>query len=133
MTPLPPLQLLAAAPGGASLRRMQPLLYGELTPWYRLLDPVADHADEAAAYVRALEGAGAPRGGTLLELGAGAGGNAFFVKRNFRCTLTDLSPEMLALSRALNPECEHLPGDMRTLRLARQFDAVMVHDAVAYM
>jgi hypothetical protein len=45
---------------------MEPLLYGELTPWYRLLDPVADHADEAAAYVAALEGAGAPRGGTLL-------------------------------------------------------------------
>ena len=89
--------------------------------------------DEAAAYVAALEGAGAPRGGTLLELGAGAGGNASFVKRNFRCTLTDLSPGMLALSRALNPECEHLPGDMRTLRLQRQFDAVLVHDAVAYM
>ena len=78
---------------------MEPLLYGELTPWYRLLDPVADHADEAAVYVAALEGAGAPRGGTLLELGAGAGGNASFVKRNFRCTLTDLSPGMLALSR----------------------------------
>ena len=33
---------------------MQPLLYGELSPWYRLLDPVADHTDEAAAYVQAL-------------------------------------------------------------------------------
>jgi hypothetical protein len=112
---------------------MQPLLYGELTPWYRLLDPVADHAEEAAAYVAALAGAGAPRGGTLLELGAGAGGNAFFVKRDFRCTLTDLSPPMLALSRVLNAECEHLQGDMRDLRLERQFDAVLVHDAVAYM
>ena len=112
---------------------MQPLLYGELTPWYRLLDPVADHADEAAAYVAALERGGAPRGGTLLELGAGAGGNASFIKQRFRCTLTDISPEMLALSRALNPECEHLPGDMRTLRLGRTFDAVLVHDAVVYM
>jgi SAM-dependent methyltransferase len=112
---------------------MQPLLYGELTSWYRLLDPVADHVDEAAAYVAALEGAGAARGGSLLELGAGAGGNASFVKRSFRCTLTDISPPMLALSRALNPECEHLLGDMRTLRLSRQFDAVLVHDAVAYM
>jgi hypothetical protein len=40
---------------------------------------------------------------------------------------------MLALSRALNPECEHLPGDMRTVRLGREFDGVLVHDAVAYM
>src|SRR5262245_52428459 len=112
---------------------MQPLLYGELVSWYRLLDPVADHADEAEAYVTALVGAGAPPGGTLLELGAGAGGNASFVKRHFRCTLTDLSPDMLTLSRALNPDCEHLAGDMRTLRLGRTFDAVLVHDAVCYM
>jgi hypothetical protein len=112
---------------------VQPLLYGELVPWYRLLDPVEDHADEAAAYASALAGAGAPDGGTLLELGAGAGGNASFIKRRFRCTLTDVSPPMQALSRALNPECEHLPGDMRTLRLGRTFDAVLVHDAVAYM
>lgn len=40
---------------------------------------------------------------------------------------------MLALSRELNPECEHVPGDMRSLRLDRTFDTVLVHDAVAYM
>jgi hypothetical protein len=40
---------------------------------------------------------------------------------------------MLAVSRALNPECEHVQGDMRSLRLARSFDAVFVHDAVSYM
>jgi hypothetical protein len=112
---------------------MQPLLYGELTPWYRLLDPVADHAEEAAAYGALLARAGAPTGGTLLELGAGAGGNASFLKGGFCCTLTDIAPAMQALSRALNPDCEHLPGDMRTLRLGRTFDAVLVHDAVCYM
>src|SRR4051812_9687213 len=111
---------------------MQPLLYGALTPWYDLLDPAADHADEAAVYRDALERAGAPAGGTLLELGAGAGGNASFIKQRFRCTLTDISPDMQALSRALNPECEHRLGDMRTLRLGRAFDAVLIHDAVCY-
>ena len=40
---------------------------------------------------------------------------------------------MLALSRTLNPECEHIEGDMRTLRLGRTFDAVFVHDAIAYI
>src|SRR5437899_11504976 len=40
---------------------------------------------------------------------------------------------MLELSRALNPECEHLVGDMRSLRLDRVFDAVFVHDAIMYM
>ncbi len=48
-------------------------------------------------------------------------------------TLVDLSEDMLAVSRELNPECEHLPGDMRTVRLGRTFDAVFVHDAIEYM
>jgi len=40
---------------------------------------------------------------------------------------------MLAVSRALNPECEHIRGDMRDVRLGRLFDAVFIHDAIAYM
>jgi hypothetical protein len=40
---------------------------------------------------------------------------------------------MLAVSRALNAECEHVSGDMRTVRLGRQFDAVFLHDAICYM
>ena len=40
---------------------------------------------------------------------------------------------MLAVSRAQNPECTHVEGDMRTVRLGRRFDAVFVHDAVVYM
>src|SRR5207247_10200843 len=48
-------------------------------------------------------------------------------------TLVDMSPQMLAVNRAVNPECEHLQGDIRTLRLGRTFDAVFVHDAVCHM
>ena len=36
-------------------------------------------------------------------------------------------------SRRSIPECEHVDGDMRTVRLGREFDAVFVHDAVCYM
>lgn len=112
---------------------MEPLLYRDLVPWYHLVDPVADHGDEAACYGSALERAATPAPVTLLELGSGAGNNASFLKKRFRCTLTDLSEDMLALSRARNPECEHVQGDMRTLRLDRAFDTVLVHDAVTYM
>jgi len=48
-------------------------------------------------------------------------------------TLVDLSPDMLALSKTINPELEHAQGDMRNVRLNREFDAVFVHDAVSYM
>lgn len=112
---------------------LPPLLYDELVPFYHLLDPPQDHAAEAASFTRDFERAVSPRPETLLELGAGAGHNAFHLKQRFRCTLADLSPAMLARSRALNPTCEHVPGDMRTLRLGRTFDAVLVHDAVVYM
>ncbi len=40
---------------------------------------------------------------------------------------------MREVTRALNPECKHLPGDKRTVRLGGTFDAVFVHDAVMYM
>lgn len=112
---------------------MQPLLYGDITDWYRLVDPFEDHAEEALCYQQALERAATPTPTTLLDLGCGGGHNAFHLKRRFECTLTDLSERMLDLSRELNPECEHHQGDMRTLRLGRTFDAVLVHDAVMYM
>jgi SAM-dependent methyltransferase len=110
------------------------LIYSQLAAhWYHLLDPVEDHADEAGCYETALLRGVSGSAETLLELGCGAGNNAFHMKRLFRCTLTDLSPDMLALSRRQNPDCEHLVGDMRSLRLERQFDAVFVHDAVMYI
>jgi trans-aconitate methyltransferase len=55
------------------------------------------------------------------------------MKQHFEITLVDRSPGMLDVSRRLNPECEHVEGDMRTVRLSRQFDCVFVHDAVMYM
>ena len=50
-----------------------------------------------------------------------------------RVTLVDRSEGMLAHSRRLNPGCEHVVGDMRSVRLGRVFDCVFVHDAVMYM
>ena len=108
-------------------------LYGELAPWFHLLTHFSDYAAEATYYTRLIEKAGDGRVQTLLELGSGGGNNASHMKARFECTLTDLSPEMLALSATLNPECEHVQGDMRILRLGRVFDAVFVHDAVMYM
>jgi SAM-dependent methyltransferase len=110
-----------------------PRIYGELASWFHLLTHPQEYAEEAAAYRDALLSASAVRPRTLLELGSGGGNNAFHLKRDFECTLSDLSPAMLELSRGLNPECEHVVGDMRTLRLGRQFDAVFVHDAIVYM
>ena len=40
---------------------------------------------------------------------------------------------MLDLSRQLNPAVDHHLGDMRTVRLGRTFDGVLIHDAVSYL
>ena len=108
-----------------------PRLYRDLAPWFHLLTSPDEYADEAGVYRALLEEAGDVR--TLLELGSGGGNNGSHLKRRFEMTLTDVSPEMLAMSRSINPECAHVEGDMRTLRLGRTFDAVFVHDAVDYM
>ncbi len=111
----------------------QPRLYSELAGWFHLLTAPEDYAEEAAFFTRVLtERSGRPVR-TVLELGSGGGNNASHMKRSFDLTLSDRSPEMLAISRALNPECDHVEGDMRALRLGRRFDAVFVHDAIAYI
>jgi SAM-dependent methyltransferase len=69
----------------------------------------------------------------VLELGSGGGNNASFLKRQFAMVLVEPSAGMRAVSRELNPECEHVAGDMRSVRLGRAFDGVFVHDAICYM
>lgn len=108
-------------------------LYRDMADWYPLLTPVADYAEEAAFYRRMFETHGQRPPRTLLDLGSGGGHNAAHLKATLACTLVDLAPAMLAVSRRLNPECEHVLGDMRSIRLGRAFDCVLVHDAVNYM
>lgn len=110
-----------------------PRLYRDLADWYPLLTPVGDYAEEAAFYLRLFETHCQRRPRTLLDLGSGGGHNAAHLKAALACTLVDLEPAMLALSRRLNPECEHIQGDMRSVRLGRVFDCVLIHDAITYM
>lgn len=110
-----------------------PKLYAKLASWWPLLSSPEEYAEEAEFYERALVNACDAPPRSLLELGSGGGNNASHLKARFAMTLIDRSPEMVAVSRALNPECEHAEGDMRTLRLGREFDTVFVHDAIAYM
>ena len=58
---------------------------------------------------------------------------ASHVDPNREVVLTDLSAEMLTVCQANNPNRECIAGDMRSLRLNRTFDAVLLHDAVMYL
>jgi len=109
------------------------MLYNELADWWPLCSAPSEYKEEAGIYRRALVVHSSRRPVTLLELGSGGGNNAAHLKQHFKMTLVDLSPGMLRISKALNPECTHVRGDMRKVRLGRQFDAVFIHDAIDYM
>jgi SAM-dependent methyltransferase len=106
--------------------------YGELASWWPLISPAEEYVEEAAFAASVLSSAAVPVR-EVLELGSGGGHNAVHLKNRFELTLVDISPAMLEMSHRLNPECEHHLGDMRSVRLGREFDAVFVHDAIDYM
>jgi SAM-dependent methyltransferase len=108
-------------------------LYGDLAEWWPIFSVPEEYRKEAAYLARALARSIEPAPRSVLELGSGGGNIAFHLKNKFAMTLVDLSPEMLSLSRKLNPECEHREGDMRIIRLGRTFDAVFVYDAICHM
>ncbi len=110
-----------------------PKLYGELASWFHLLSSPPDYAEEAEFARGLVVGESSTPPQDVLELGSGGGNNASHMKAHFKMTLVDLSPGMLDLSRKLNPECDHIQGDMKNLRLGRTFDAVFIHDAIMYM
>jgi SAM-dependent methyltransferase len=110
-----------------------PRLYGDLAKWWPLLSAPEDYAEEAEVYRSVLTRMAQIPVSTVLEMGSGGGNNASHLKAHFQMTLVDKSPGMLKVSGRLNPECEHHLGDMRTVRLGSEFDAVFVHDAVDYL
>ena len=110
-----------------------PKLYGELAPWFHLLSSPSDYAEEAEFARKLIVEGSSTTPVKVLELGSGGGNNASHLKAHFEMTLVDLSSGMIGLSQTLNPECEHIQGDMKSLRLDRVFDAVFIHDAIMYM
>lgn len=115
--------------GASSKERM----YTDLARWWPLLSPPSHYTEEAADLLSDLVSATNPPPKTLLELGSGGGSLAFHLKHHFRLTLTDRSEQILSVNREINPDCEHIQGDMRTLDLGRTFDLVFIHDAIMYM
>jgi SAM-dependent methyltransferase len=107
--------------------------YNELAWTERFLAPPEKYEGEVRLCLDALgpvDGEGLP---SLLHLGCGAGGYDYHLKKQFSVTGADVSEGMLELARKLNPEVRYVHGDMRTVRLPRRFDAVIIPDSIMYM
>jgi SAM-dependent methyltransferase len=110
-----------------------PRLYQDLTRLWPFLSPPEEYVDEATVFRDLLQAWGVPEGARILHLGSGGGSLDHLLAPEFQLTGVDLSPAMVDLAREVNPGVEYIVGDMRTVRLGRSFDAVLIHDAIAYM
>ena len=107
--------------------------YNDLAWTEEWLASPSDYKKEAKACIDLINSAATEQPQTMLHLGSGAGGHDIYFKRHFTVTGVDLSQGMLNKARKLHPDIEYLEGDMRTLRLNRQFDVVAIPDSIDYM
>ena len=108
-------------------------LYNDLAWLWPLWGCVEEYLEECELFTEMIRQCARHEVRTLLDVGCGGGKNAFHFKKNFELTGVDISQAMLSNAKMLNPECEFLIGDMRTLDLGREFDAVFLNDSIAYM
>jgi len=114
---------------------VKPLMYHELAGWFHLLSSPEEYEEEATFYFGAIVDVLGRKPTSWLELGSGGGNNASHYAPwvEGEVVLSDRSPEMLELSKSLNPNLEHVEADMLDIRLGKTFDVVFVHDAAAYL
>lgn len=109
-------------------------LYGDLAWLWPLWGRAQDEYARYGRFVaRQIQAAARRPVRTLLDIGCGGGKNVFNLKQQFQVAGLDLSGTMLAQARKLNPECEFIRADMRTFRLGRTFDAILMDDAISHM
>lgn len=108
-------------------------LYGDLAWLWPIISPPADYKEEAEDFAARIRQFARIPVSTLLHLGSGGGHLDHHLQQHFTVTGVDLSPNMLALARRLNPAIRYLPGDMRTVRLHESFDAALIDDSIDYM
>ena len=108
-------------------------LYGDLAYLWPLMSPPEEYADESPHWRNQILTRLHKRPIRALELGTGGGHFLSHLTDIVDATAVDLSESMLENARRLNPGVEHIVGDMRTIRLGRIFDVVLIHDAIAYM
>lgn len=118
---------------GVRLALETPRLYNDLSYLWPVISPPEEYADEAGCWRDAFWDHLGPGRHQILELGVGGGHNLSHLAGDFQATAVDISPHMLGLSEKLNPGVEHILGDMRSVRLGRTFDGVLIHDAVSYI
>jgi SAM-dependent methyltransferase len=114
-------------------RKDQRRMYGDLARLWPFISSPENYVGEAELFARLIKKYSRIKVRSLLHLGCGGGHLDLTLKKHFRITGVDLSEDMLRLARELNSDVEYVRGDMRTVRLRRAFDAVVIADSITYM
>ena len=112
-----------------SKRRM----YNDLNWTWPLISREENYVEAAESIIKAVMGNSGIDVKTALHIGCGGGGHDHTLKKSFELTGVDLSEEMLEHARKLNPDVTYYKGDMRSVRLGKRYDAVMIADSINYM
>ena len=108
-------------------------LYHDLAWIWPIVSPPEEYVEETEFFRRVIKEKTEINVQTLLHLGCGGGRNDFTFQKHFAVTGVDISEEMLALAKELNPASEYIHGDMRSVRLGKTFDCIAALDSVNYM
>lgn len=108
-------------------------LYRDLSWTWPLISPPEHYIGEAEELRRIIKEHARIEVETLLDLGCGGGHNDYTLKKYFEVTGVDVSQAMLSRAEHLNPDVAYTAGDMRTVRLGKRFDAVLIADSINYM
>ena len=108
-------------------------LYSDMAWAWPVISQGEDYVQEAEAFALHLRQRARIPVSTLLHLGCGGGHLDLTLKKYFNVTGVDVSQPMLELAGQLNPEVIYSLGDMRTVRLEKTFDAVVIADSISYM
>lgn len=111
----------------------QQRLYRDLAWLWPIISPPEDYVAESMQFVETIRRLAHRDVRTLLHLGCGGGHNDFTFKQSFQVAGVDVSEEMLAIARSLNPEAAYHRDDIRKVRLGQTFDAVVALDSMNYM
>jgi len=109
------------------------LAYNDLAWTEPILAPPEKFREESELFCTIIKEHAKIRVKSLLHLGCGAGVYDHTLKKHFSVTGMDISDPMLEIARRSNPDVIYLHGDMRTVRLDKQFDAVAIPDSIGYM
>jgi ubiquinone/menaquinone biosynthesis C-methylase UbiE len=103
------------------------LMYGKSAAYYDAIYRMVglDYEADAARVHQIVQANKKSPGRRLLDVACGTGRHDEYLKRWYEVQGADLSPEMLEIARARNPELSFHRADMAQIDLGETFDAVI--------